>query len=244
MTGGRSSILTYHSLDDSGSVISTPPSVFRSQMEFLAASGIPVLPLDQVLKCPGAVAITFDDGFSNLAEHALPLLKAYNFPATIFVVSRYCGALNRWPSQPADGIPALPLLNWDELGSLPAGITIAAHTATHPDLSRLSSADCETEMRSCKDEIEQRLAKAVRWFAYPYGASSPEVRRIAARHFDLAAGTSLGLLPAHPNPLDLPRIDTYYLRGAFPLERMFTKAGSAYIAARRMLRDVRRLIPH
>ena len=48
--GSRSAILTYHSIDDSGSVISTPPSLFRRQMEFLAASGIRVTPLDRVVR--------------------------------------------------------------------------------------------------------------------------------------------------------------------------------------------------
>ena len=81
MNGGRSAILTYHSLDDSGSVISTPPSRFQRQMEFLAASGIPVAPLDQVLACPGSVAITFDDGFRNLLDHAVPFPLAVARPA-------------------------------------------------------------------------------------------------------------------------------------------------------------------
>src|SRR5580700_4908300 len=109
---GRSAILTYHSLDDSGSVISTPPVVFRRQMEFLAQSGIPVVPLDQAVARPGSVALSFDDGFGNLADHALPVLEQYHLPATIFVVSRYCGKMNNWPSQPAGGVPQLPLLSW------------------------------------------------------------------------------------------------------------------------------------
>ncbi|MEP6714361.1 MAG: polysaccharide deacetylase family protein [Terriglobia bacterium] len=242
MTPGRSSILTWHSLDESGSVISTPPDVFRRQMEFLAASGIPVLPLDQVLQRPGSVAITFDDGFANLAPHALPLLHRYNFPATIFVVSKFCGKFNNWPSQPANGIPMLPLLSWKDLAELPPAITIGAHTATHPDLSLLTPADSDAEMHSSKDEIEQRLGKPVRWFAYPYGASSPQVRKIAERHFDLAVGTALGWLPSTAERMDLPRIDTYYLRGAFPLDRMFTAYGAAYVAGRRLLRDVRRVL--
>ena len=238
---GRSAILTYHSIDTSGSVISVPPSVFRSQMEFLAASGIPVAPLDQVFHQPGSVAITFDDGFANLAEHAFPLLERYGLPATVFVVSEYCGRHNDWPSQPLGAVPILPLLNWEDLQKLPAGIDIGAHTATHPDLSRLPAQDCEREMNSCRQQIEQRLGKAVPCFAYPYGASSPEVRKLAARNFDLAVGTSLRFLPAQPDRMDLPRIDAYYLRESFPLERLFGSSGRIYIAMRGLLRDIRRL---
>ena len=88
--------------------------------------------------------------------------------------------------------------------------------------------------------MEQRLGRSVRWLAYPYGASSPGVRALARRHFDLAVGTSLRLVPAQHDGMDLPRIDAYYLRGSFPLESLFTATGGLYVALRRRLREVRR----
>src|SRR5580693_5435107 len=145
MTSGRSAILTYHSLDDSGSVISIPPALFRGQMEFLAESGIPVVPLDQVMQRPGSVAITFDDGFRNFADEALPVLERHRFPATVFVVSRYCGGMNNWPSQSAAKVPCLPLLSWAQLRDFPDLIAVGAHTATHPDLTRLADSECARE---------------------------------------------------------------------------------------------------
>lgn len=241
MNGGRSAILTYHSLDDSGSVISTPPSQFQRQMEFLAASGIPVLPLDQALHRPGSVAITFDDGFRNVLDHALPALERHGFPATIFVVSDYCGRGNNWPGQSA-GIPSLPLMSWAELAGLPVPISVGAHTATHPNLMRLPACECEREMSECQTRIEQSLGRPVRWLAYPYGASSPEVRSLAGHHFDLAVGTLLQFLPARWNPLDLPRIDTYYFRGRLSLERLFTPSGRLYLGARALLRKARQYV--
>ena len=241
MNVGRSAILTYHSLDDSESVISTPPSQFRRQMEFLAASGIPVLPLDQAVHRPGSVAITFDDGFRNVLDHALPALERHRFPATIFVVSDYCGRGNNWPGQSA-GIPSLPLTSWAELARLPALISVGAHTATHPNLMRLPASECEREMSECQTRIEQSLGRPVRWLAYPYGASSPEVRSLAGQHFDLAVGTLLRFLPAQWDPLDLPRIDTYYFRGWLSLERLFTRYGRLYLGARSLLRRTRRFV--
>ena len=243
MNGGRSAILTYHSLDDSGSVISTPPSQFQRQMEFLAASGIPVLPLDQVLTCPGSVAITFDDGFRNILDHAVPALERHRFPATVFVVSDYCGRGNHWPSQSA-GIPSLPLMSWADLAGLPALISVGAHTATHPNLMRLSASECEQEMTECQTQIEQSLGRPVRWLAYPYGASSPKVRSLAGKHFELAVGTSLHFLPTQYDPLDLPRIDTYYFRGWLSLERLFTRSGRLYLGARALLREARGSVRH
>jgi len=239
MSGGRSVILTYHSLDDSESVISIPPALFRRQMEFLAASGIPVVPLDQALHRPGSIAITFDDGFCNLLDHAVPVLERLRLPATIFVVSEYCGRNNNWPSQP-HGVPDLPLLSWDKLSALPPLISLGAHTMTHPDLRRLSAEECERELCECQGQIEQHLGRPVRCLAYPYGASSPQVRSLADRHFELAVGTSLRFLSTRSSRLDLPRIDAYYLRGWFSLERLFTESGSLYIGFRSLLRDVRR----
>jgi peptidoglycan/xylan/chitin deacetylase (PgdA/CDA1 family) len=239
MSGGRSVILTYHSLDDSESVISIPPALFRRQMEFLAASGIPVVPLDQALHRPGSIAITFDDGFCNLLDHAVPVLERLRLPATIFVVSEYCGRNNNWPSQP-HGVPDLPLLSWDKLSALPPLISLGAHTMTHPDLRRLSVEECERELCECQGQIEQHLGRPVRCLAYPYGASSPQVRSLADRHFELAVGTSLRFLSTRSSRLDLPRIDAYYLRGWFSLERLFTESGSLYIGFRSLLRDVRR----
>jgi len=245
MSRGGSAILAYHSLDDSGSVISTPPSLFRRQMEFLASSGIPVVPLDQVLDRPGSVSITFDDGVQNLLEHAIPVLERYRLTATIFIVSGYCGRFNRYPSQApsqAQGlVPELPLLSWEEIRALPRLISVGAHTITHPNLTRLPAEECERELHECQGEMEQRLGRPVRWLAYPYGASSPQVRQLARRHFDLAVGTSLRFVSARSSRLDLPRIDTYYLRGGFPLERLFTGAGRVYIAFRNLLREFRRL---
>ncbi len=240
----RSAILTYHSIDDSGSVTSMPPATFRRHMDFLAEAGIPVVPLDQALAQPGSVAITFDDGFANLIDSAIPVLVEHNFPATIFLVTSYCGAKNNWPGQSYDKASILPLMSWEQAAAFPAAITLGAHTVNHPDLTRLEPAECERELRESRDQIEQRLGRPAPWLAYPYGSSSNQVREIASRHFDLAVGTTLRFLPARPNPMDLPRIDTFYLRDSFPIERLLTPVGSAYIGLRNLMRQLRQLASH
>ena len=87
MTNGavrrRAAILTYHSLDESGSVISTHPKNFERQMEALASGPARVVPLTEVLEHPAAVAITFDDGFANFADHAVPVLERLSLAATV-----------------------------------------------------------------------------------------------------------------------------------------------------------------
>ena len=235
-------ILTYHSLDDSESVISTSPELFRAQMKFLADSGIPVVPLAETVPNSGSVAITFDDGFRNVAEHAFATLEHHKFPATIFVVGGYCGGRNNWPTQPKGSVPDLPLLDWNELKSLPPGVTIGAHTMSHPHLEALSPTECERELAESRIALEQRLGYPVRSLAYPYGTSTREVRRVAARHFDLAVGTTLGFMSGKSDPMDLPRIDTYYLRSGFTIDRLFSATAKPYIGFRRLLRNARALL--
>lgn len=239
MTARRSAILTYHSLDETGSVISVSPLRFRQHMEFLAEGRIPVVPLEEALRQPGSVAITFDDGFRNFAEFAVPELARHSFPATVFVVSEFCGGKNDWPGQPKGAVPELPLMSWDDLASLPDFVSIGAHTATHPDLSKLPLNQCEAELRGCCDRIEQRLGRTARSLAYPYGAVNAAVCSVAARYFDLAVSTSLKFVPAEPDRLNLPRIDAYYLRGCFSIDRLFTRSGGYYIGLRNWLRSLR-----
>lgn len=235
----RSAILTWHSLDDSGSVVSTPPSVFRRQIESLCEASIPVVPLEEIRGSSGSVALTFDDGYANLADHAFPLLERLGLPATVFAVSRYCGLSNQWPGQPAGSIPDLPLLSWEQLRALPPEITIGAHTASHPHLTELPTEECDRELRECRDEIEQRLSRRVGSLAYPYGDCSDPVRRLAGRYFSIAAGTSFNFLSQDSNLLDLPRLDMYYFRDRSSLGSLFGPAAGMYIGLRGILRDVR-----
>src|SRR5439155_21194204 len=109
-------ILTYHSIDDSGSPISIRPDAFRDQMASLRDGGWRALQPLELLQGhvrggwpERTLAITFDDGFVNFAEHAAPVLATYGFPAILFVVAGHVGGHNDWPAQPR-WVPPLPLL--------------------------------------------------------------------------------------------------------------------------------------
>ena len=240
MNRSRSCILTYHSLDPTGSVISIDPSLFRRHMAALAAAGVPVVPLPEVRRRPGSVALTFDDGFESFFEHAFPVLQEYRYPATVFVVAEYCGRLNQWPSQPAAGIPHLPLMNWSQLREIVrGGISLGAHTLTHPRMTVLAGQQAEREIAGSRACIEDRTGVAVEAFAYPYGDSNPAIRALAARHFGIACGTTLAYLDAGSDVFNLPRLDTYYLQQPFLFKALDKSYGVAYVSARRVLRAVR-----
>jgi peptidoglycan/xylan/chitin deacetylase (PgdA/CDA1 family) len=241
MKSGRSAILTYHSLDDSGSAISIAPRIFRDHMNWLADSGIPVVPLERIRESPGAVALTFDDGFRNFLDCAVPVLRRENFPCTVFVVSGFCGDSNRWPSQLAKPrIPRLPLMGWSELReAAQAGVTIGSHTATHPRMASLSAAELEDELRSSQSAIEDCTRKPVVAFAYPYGESTPTVREAVRRRYRIGCGVKLDFVSASSEEMNLPRLDAYYLQKGIWFQGLGAAYGGAYIAARRWLRELR-----
>ena len=235
-------ILTYHSLDASGAVISLRPEIFRRHIDSLVEQGIAVVPLDDILgsgqreEIQPAVALTFDDGFAGFLPRAFPLLLQNAFPATVFLVSGYCGKTNDWPSQPP-GLGGRALLGWSEIEELSRqGIEFGAHSVTHPNLTQLSLVAAREEILSSQKQIEDRVGKPVKAFAYPYGAESGPLREWVAEHFNQGCSTRLGYLRPDSPRESLERIDVYYLRNRFWFRRLFGVRTAGYLSFRAALR--------
>lgn len=242
-------ILTYHSLDDSGSVVSVSPSLFSLQMTALSDAGWRGVSLRDAIdernrtgRWPErSVVITFDDGFANFGQVGIDTLKRHGFGATIFVISAYAGGRNNW-APPPDGLGELEMMTWTDLArAAQAGIEIGAHTQSHADLARLSPDQVEDEIRGCKDTIEQRLDAPVRTFAYPYGSMNDRVRSCAERLFDASCTTLLARATNEP-PSALPRVDAYYLHRADDAVRCAEGRMDPYLAIRRWGRSAKSLV--
>lgn len=220
-------ILTYHSIDESGSVISTDERTFRRHVAWLASSGIPVVSLSSLLDLPAsadAIAITFDDGLANFGEIAAPLLLADGLPVTLFVVTGAVGGTNVWPAGGDAGIPVTRLLDWDELGRLAeAGVTLGAHTCSHPRLESLSDDRLEREITGSRTRLERELGVRADTFAYPYGSTSAAARDVVAREFRCGVTTRFSVLTPSDDAALLPRLDSYYFRAPGTLESWGTR---------------------
>jgi peptidoglycan/xylan/chitin deacetylase (PgdA/CDA1 family) len=228
LSTGASAILLYHSLDQSGGLYSIDPALFRRHVEAIVQSGIAVAPLARVRETPGALALTFDDGHRNFLDRALPLLVQFRMPATMFVVSGYCG------HKPG-------ALTWSEVREIAAaGIHVGAHSVTHRDLTTLSAAEVQVEMRGSQAHIEDRLGRPVRAFAYPYGRSNTHVRGQASEIFDLACGIEPAQAVPRSDPFDLPRVFDFYVRNPGRLKRLAGLEGRVYLALRRTVSALRR----
>jgi peptidoglycan/xylan/chitin deacetylase (PgdA/CDA1 family) len=245
--GAAVPILTYHSIDDSASVISVGPAAFRAHMQDLRDRGFTGIPLGRLLDAwegraalpPKPVALTFDDAFRNFAACARPVLESHGFAATLFAVAGRCGGTNDWPGQ-LPSVPRLPLLSAAELRELgTAGFEIGSHGMTHAALDRLSAAEGEREVVESKRALEDAVGRAVDVLAYPYGRAGVSVRHVAAAHYRAACGVVLATARAADDRHALPRIDAYYLRRPGVFRMLGTPVGGAYLALRAAGRRVR-----
>ena len=215
-------ILTYHSIDPSGSPVSLDEGAFRRHVQWLASRRVQAVPLDWILRVPAerdAVALTFDDGFVNFADVAWPLLRHHDLPVTLFVATDRAGGDNRWDGRAQRGIPSLPLLGWDALARMvEKGLTLGSHSRTHRKLTELDDASLAEEVDGSAAEIERRTGVRPASFCYPFGQLDERVRQAVARTYALACTTELRVLAADDDPHRLPRLDVHYYRSAARLE--------------------------
>ncbi len=236
-------ILTYHSVDDSGSGISISPARFAAHVEWLTAGVVKVMSIPDLLAASddvSAVALTFDDAFDNFATHAWPLLRTHALPVTMFVPTSFVGRTNEWSAMPGGGMPTLRLLGWPALAQMTQeGLTLGAHTRTHPDLRQVAEPLLSTEIAGSCEDIARETGRRVDGFAYPYGYFDDRVVRAASSVCRWACTTVLAPLHRADDPLRLPRLDAYFLRGPGRLQAFGTLTFDAYMALRAGIRKLR-----
>lgn len=239
-------LLTYHSISSDPGPTSIPASVFRAQMDAIAASGVRVVRLSEVGEWltgrrdlpANALAITFDDGFTDFATEAAPVLNAHGFSATVFLPTGKIGGVADWPGEQTN--PARPLMSWAQVKSLAEqGIDFGGHSVSHPKLPTLSATELAREISESRAEIERQIGRAPTTFAPPYGASNAAVISEIAKHYALSCGTRLARVNRSDNPHDLPRIEMHYFRDIARWRAYLDGRGESYFQFRRALRAVR-----
>lgn len=175
-------VLMYHKVNDLWPNPTTvPTAVFAEQMALLGTLGYTPVSLDAVRDYyldgaplpPGAVLITFDDGYRDNLENALPILREHGYPAVVFVPIGYLD--DRWPLPHEDSLRLLGVRNetvdWDTLAELEAGgIRVESHGIAHRPLSELEPAEAAREIALSKLRLEERLGREVEAFAFVKGS--------------------------------------------------------------------------
>ena len=175
-------VLMYHKVNDLWPNPTTvPTAIFEEQMALLRELAYVPVSLDAVrdhylhgTALPErAVLITFDDGYRDNLENALPVLRRHGYPAVVFVPIGYLDDGRPLPHE--ESLRVLGIRNetvgWDELAELEAGgVRIESHGIGHRPLSELEPAEATREIALSKLRLEERLGREVEAFAFVKGS--------------------------------------------------------------------------
>jgi peptidoglycan/xylan/chitin deacetylase (PgdA/CDA1 family) len=217
----RIPILMYHQVTPTPAAgfakYTVTPKAFAAQMRWLAITGRTPITMTTLVEArlgshgwpSRAVVITFDDGFRDCVEFALPVLQRHRFIAVFYLVAGLMGRTSRWMAS-AGGL-RFPLVDWTAARSLQdAGMECGAHSVTHPPLATCSAARGREELVASRRILEDRLGREVLDFAYPYGSVTPGVRTMAAEAGYRSACTGEKRLATDEDDLLLlPRVPVY-----------------------------------
>jgi peptidoglycan/xylan/chitin deacetylase (PgdA/CDA1 family) len=145
-----------------------------SMRELLAAQGIG--------RARGLVGLTFDDGYVDFLDYALPALRRYGFTATVFVIAGRLGGWNEWDP---DG-PRKPLMTAAQVRRVAAeSVEIGSHGLRHVSLPKIGDAALASEVEDSRRTLRDISGQEVRGFCYPYGdASRNAVDGVRAAGYD------------------------------------------------------------
>ena len=177
----------YHSIahESSDNLFALHARDFDAHLRWLKMSGHQPVTLAQIadwLSGRGslprqAYIITFDDGYLDNLEYALPLLQKYQATACIFISTGWSAEEKRQFSPL--GQEDLPMLTWSELKYLASqGVEIGAHTVTHPFLPQLDHESAWKEISQCKRDIEEKVGVEVLAFSYPNSKYTQEIKEL------------------------------------------------------------------
>jgi peptidoglycan/xylan/chitin deacetylase (PgdA/CDA1 family) len=213
-------VLMYHKVNDLWPNPTTVPvHVFEEQMELLGALGYQPVSLEAVRDHyvrgaplpPGAVLVTFDDGYHDNLENALPILRRHGYPAVVFVPLGYLDGDRPLPHE--EPLRALgirnPTVDWDELAELEAGgIRVESHGIGHRPLSELPPADAAREIALSKLRLEERLGREVVAYAFVKGSLAD----YRPEHASLVQQAGYELAFTSVSGANGPRADRFRLR--------------------------------
>jgi peptidoglycan/xylan/chitin deacetylase (PgdA/CDA1 family) len=219
-------ILTYHNFSKTKSnKMTVLKSDFEQQMRYLREHDYHVISMKDFLaflefkqQIPEkSVLITVDDGWKAFYTIAYPILKKYNYPATLFV---YTDLIDGRGSH----------LSWQQIKKMSENrIEMQCHTLSHRYLNKRKpgenylqyAQEIERELKESAELIESKTGKKVDLLAYPYGESNYLVVAYALK---LGYQGAFSVNP-QPNAFFVPRfrINRTMIFGDYDIDRFRSK---------------------
>lgn len=196
-------VLMYHYIaKDKDNYLCVSPETFEEQMQFLKDNNIQTLTMDEFYdiatnkkKAPKrSVVITFDDGYANNFYKAYPILKKYNFNATLFMITKNIGEKY--------------FLNESNIKEMDKdNIKVMSHTISHPYLEKLSEEEQTKELKESKERLEKLLGRNVEYLAYPHGTYSDKTIEISkSLGYKMALTTNYDFHEEGEDPFKISRL--------------------------------------
>ncbi len=214
--GGTVKCFVYHRFgDDRYPSTNIPLSTFESHLQYLKNNNYTVLTLGEALHRLGSsshsipsktAVITIDDGYQSVLTGAVPLLKKYNYRATLFICTSYVGNGG--------------YLSWEELRHLQKqGFEIGNHSHSHTHFLNKAGTEratiFEKDLEQAERLFQEKLGQTPDLYAYPYGEyDSTLVKVLKEKGYEGAAAQKSGVI--------YPRVSRYILP-RFPMTGYYGK---------------------
>lgn len=222
MSAVRVPVLMYHRVgaaqDDLERKYCISAECFADHMHSLERTGWRAVPIDNFLAWLGghtelpeqSFLLTFDDGFLDVYEHAHPVLKTLDWPATMFLVSGLIGQTDNWPKTGNPGGHSHPLLDRQRIDVMQReGWSFHGHSRNHCDLTNLPDAELNEQISGCREDLLE-MGLNPRFFAYPYGRfGEREASAVRSAGYEAAFSVQPGFNRRDVDRMRIRRLDVF-----------------------------------
>ena len=166
-------ILMYHNIGEQAGFNTVSAKNLERQLLFVKRNWQLTDTGTYVRECrtnPRIATVTFDDAYTCIASHALPVLEKMNVPLTVFVPVAHVGKYNLWDEKHPE-YQRINILSWKEIEQLSQHplVTFGSHGMTHVSMRCLTEEETVKSLQESKRLLEEHLQKPVGCFAFPFG---------------------------------------------------------------------------